>query len=31
VASSAALALNVNSANLVPVEKEGADQPGVDL
>ena len=31
VASSAALALNVNSANLIPVEKEGADQPGVDL
>lgn len=31
VASSAALALNVNSANLIPVEKEGADQPGHEL
>jgi len=31
VASSVALALNVNSANLIPVEKEGADQPGHEL
>ncbi|MDZ7663401.1 protein translocase subunit SecF [Thiohalophilus sp.] len=31
VASSVALALNVNSANLIPVEKEGADQPGQQL
>jgi len=31
VASSVALALNVNSANLLPVEKEGADQPGQEL
>ncbi|MDZ7802787.1 protein translocase subunit SecF [Thiohalophilus sp.] len=31
VASTAALALNVNSTNLIPVEKEGADQPGHEL
>lgn len=31
VASATALALNVNSTNLIPVEKEGADQPGQEL
>ncbi|MFP3873883.1 MAG: protein translocase subunit SecF [Thiohalophilus sp.] len=31
VASSVALALNVSSDNLIPVEKEGADQPGHEL
>ncbi|MFO8024525.1 protein translocase subunit SecF [Thiohalophilus sp.] len=31
VASSTALALNINSTNLIPVEKEGVDQPGQEL
>lgn len=31
VASSTALALDVNSTNLIPVEKEGADQPSNEL
>lgn len=31
MASSIALALDVNSTNLIPVEKEGADQPGQEL